>query len=323
MPGRASTHGIRQSIELKVTAIIPCYNAAPYVAEAIDSVVVQTRRVDEVLVIDDCSTDDSREIAARYALRLLQTPRNSGHAAARNLGIRAAKGDVIAWLDADDYWEPNHVETVVGLLDRHPDAAVAFSGVRRVGAQSGLWSQFPCSDGPKRILRDSFEATIVPAMSAATRKAALEQVGGFDERIRISPDFDLWLRMSRDFLFVSTDAVTSNYRWHESQISARPERQMASMWASRARFLETLYDDGELDLLRDIEDVAARLWESRLWMLWHQADMKELRAHLRTARFFSCEPALARRFRMRRLLPAKLVEAWHQLSQRKSTAAQT
>jgi glycosyltransferase involved in cell wall biosynthesis len=111
-----------------ITALVPCFNAERYLDEAIASIRAQTRPVDQIIVVDDCSTDASRIVAKRHGVVLVQTPVNSGHATARNLGIAAADGDVIAWLDADDYWAPNHVETVVGLLERFPQAAVAFSG---------------------------------------------------------------------------------------------------------------------------------------------------------------------------------------------------
>src|SRR4051794_6385105 len=113
-----------------ITAIIPCYNAEPFLAEAIESVLCQTRPVGEIIVVDDCSTDESVRVASRYGVKLLRTGCNSGHATARNLGIAAAQGELIAWLDADDRWEPHHCETVCGLLDRFPEAAVAYSAVQ-------------------------------------------------------------------------------------------------------------------------------------------------------------------------------------------------
>jgi glycosyltransferase involved in cell wall biosynthesis len=308
---------------MRVTAIVPCYNAEPFLAQALESIFAQTRAADEVIVVDDSSTDSSREIVARYPVRLLNTTKNSGHAVARNLAIEAASCDVIAWLDADDYWEPAHLEIVVGLLHQYPDVAVAFSGVRCVGARSDVWTGFPCSSGPRRILRESFQATVIPAMSVVTRKKQLDSAGRFDVKIRFAPDFDLWLRMARRYHFVSTDEVTANYRWHAGQISAKPEQQMTSMWTTRERFLETLAKEGDLESLREIEDTATSLWEARMWMLWYQARMSELRAHVKMARFFEKEPHLARAFRLRRMLPSKLVSTWHCFAQASDRAAQT
>jgi glycosyltransferase involved in cell wall biosynthesis len=85
--------------------------------------------------VDDCSTDRTAAIAHGYGVNVIRTPTNQGPAAARNAGLRATSADVVAWLDSDDYWEPEHLEIVVGLLDRYGEAAVAFSLVRHVGSR--------------------------------------------------------------------------------------------------------------------------------------------------------------------------------------------
>src|SRR5262245_29244714 len=192
------------ALRMKISVIIPTYNAEPFLGDALRSVFAQTRQPDEVLVVDDCSTDRSRDVARTFPVTLLSTQHNSGHAAARNLGIAAATGDVLVWIDADDLFEPNHIDVVCGLLETYSDAHVSFSGVRYFGARTELWTNFPCSAGPRRIFRECFERTVVPAISAATRRDALISVGGFDESIRIAPDFDFWLRLSRQYQFVST-----------------------------------------------------------------------------------------------------------------------
>jgi glycosyltransferase involved in cell wall biosynthesis len=299
---------------MRISVIIPCYNAEELLGRAIESVWSQTRPVNEVIVVDDCSDDDSRQVASSYRAKLVALPCNRGHAAARNRGLSIAAGDVIAWLDADDFWDPHHIETVVGLLDRHANAAVAFSGVRYVGSRSGVWTNFPCSEQPKRVLRECYQYTLVPAMSAVTRRAAVEAVGGFDESIRTAPDFDLWLRMARKFLFVSSDAITANYRWHVAQISAVPQRQMLSMWQTRAKFIESLWYEDDVNALGELKDIAAELWEARLWTLWYRAEMKELRIHMQRSQLLPRVPAIATRFRFRRMLPATLVSTWHRLS---------
>src|SRR5690606_20310781 len=105
-------------------------------------------------------------------------------------------------LDADDYWEPNHCEVVCGLLDRFPEAAVAYSRVRFFGALNGVWNA-PVFPHPSDAFWDCVPCTIVPAMSAVTRRDPLLAIGGFDAGFRVAPDFDLWLRLSRVVKFVS------------------------------------------------------------------------------------------------------------------------
>jgi len=193
-----------------ITVIIPSFNSEQFITRTIESVLTQTRAADEVLVVDDCSTDKSLDIAKRYPVRTLHTVTNSGHATARNLGLRSAHGDLIAWLDADDYWEPEHLETVTALLEVHPQAAVAFSAVQKFGEQVGVLGNFPCSGLPRRVFWESLRGCIVPHMSAVVRKNALSEVGGYDESFKVAPDFDLWLRLSRVYEFVSTEKITAS-----------------------------------------------------------------------------------------------------------------
>lgn len=283
-----------------ITTIIPCYNAEIYLAEAIESVLAQTRATDEILVVDDCSTDSSREIASQYPVALLQTPTNSGHATARNIGINAARGEIIAWLDADDYWEPNHLETVVGLLDQFPEAGVAFSGVRFFGDRDGFWTNFPCDGEPKDVFESCARTTVVPAMSAVTRRAELLEVGGFDESVRVAPDFDLWLRMSLTSRFVSTSDITSNYRWHNAQISSRQRfKQTVSMFRSRNQVATSLRHTQNNQRAEFIENCSRESFEFLVWAAWTNNDPKALRNALSVDQFVINGTRVASKYRWR------------------------
>jgi glycosyltransferase involved in cell wall biosynthesis len=207
----------------------------------------QTRTPIEVLVVDDGSTDETPAIVARFPVKLLATGQNSGHATARNLGIAAARGDLIAWIDADDMWEPDHLEIVGALLDHFPEASVAYSSVRLFGSRDGVWHGAAREEiTPRNHFWDSLKSTCVPAMSAVTRSVAIRRVGGFEASIRISPDFATWLRMSLADPFVGTRQVTARYRWHNHQISSsRGFRdisfvQQRSVYASRYALVEEL-----------------------------------------------------------------------------------
>lgn len=283
-----------------VSTIIPCYNSEKYLCEAIESVLLQTRSADEILVVDDCSTDSSREIAARYPIILLQTSKNSGHATARNLGIQAAKGDIIAWLDADDYWELDHLETVVGLLDIFPEATVAFSGVRFFGTKEGVWAGFPCDDEPKDIFEFCAKTTVVPAMSAITRKGALIKVGGFDEKIHVAPDFDLWLRMSLDSLFVSTSKITSNYRWHNEQISTSKQfEQAVSVFRSRYQNAAVLHNSQDACRAEFLHHCSRQSLEFTLWRAFWRNDREALLAVLSLAEYVDNGASIAKKYKRR------------------------
>ena len=295
---------------MTISAVVPCYNAAQYLGQAIESALGQTRALDEIIVVDDCSSDGSSSVARRYPLRVLQTPANSGPATARTLGIQAARGDLIAWLDADDFWDRNHIEVLCSLLDRFPQAAVAYSGIRFFGARSGSWSGFPCNDKPMNIFWGAFRGTPVPAMTALTRKDALVEVGGCDESVRIAPDFDLWLRLSRQHLFVSTNRVTSNYRWHGGQISQNPYPQWKSVYESRRRLLEQVKAEGDLGLARRLEGEMLEIWQRDLRSAWYRRDTKRLRFYLGLAHLVPRSEEVRGRFRWRTHLPMTLLRVW-------------
>ncbi|MBA2380383.1 MAG: glycosyltransferase family 2 protein, partial [Blastocatellia bacterium] len=114
----------------RVSVVIPCYNAAPFIRDTIDSVLCQTRPVDEVIVIDDGSVDGSADIAESFGgpVRVIRQS-NRGEGGARNRGIREGKGEVIAFLDADDLWSSKKIEHQLKYLDKHPEIGAVTTNV--------------------------------------------------------------------------------------------------------------------------------------------------------------------------------------------------
>jgi glycosyltransferase involved in cell wall biosynthesis len=122
---------------MRVSAVVPCFNGEPFLTEALESVRNQTQPVDELIVVDDGSTDRCVEIAESFGASDVRQE-NRGEGAARNRGTAVATGDVIAWLDADDRWLPHHVAVLTGLLHRHGEAVAAFGVVQRFGSPDEL-----------------------------------------------------------------------------------------------------------------------------------------------------------------------------------------
>src|SRR5690606_17808777 len=110
-------------------------------------------------------------VARRFPVRLVELPDNRGPSAARNAGLRATSADVIGWLDSDDLWLPDHVETVAGLLERFPSAGVAFGLMERFGTDQGLWRTFIPEYEPSDASHDSFEYTVSPICSTLVRRS--------------------------------------------------------------------------------------------------------------------------------------------------------
>lgn len=246
----------------QITAIIPAYNAEKFLSQAIDSVLAQTRQVKRIIVVDDCSSDQTAEIAQRYSqVNYLKTPTNGGHATARNIAISEVDTELIGWLDADDTWNTNHLEKVAGLLDEFKEAAVCCSPVNLFGSKTGIFKCLETNGSPINALDDCYRQTCVPAMSAVTRTSAVREIGGFDTSYRVAPDYDFWLRMSLKFPFVSYPQPTANYRWHENQVSAQSPgrmisiRQLESFYRARHAFCSGTYpgtEDIDLENYREI-----------------------------------------------------------------------
>ncbi len=261
---------------LTISVVIPCYNRAHTVGKAIASVHAQTRAPLELVIVDDGSSDASADIAERAGARVIRLEENRGNAAARNVGIQSAAGEVIAWLDSDDYWEPHHLATVAALLDAYPDAAVASAAVRFVGTRSGTWYGAVPAGPPGNVTRQAFCGTVLPMGTAVVRRDALIAIGGFDETERVAVDFDLWLRLSYIHHFVATRDVTANYLWHPGQLSDLPERQWEATYRFRRRALDRM-QDGDFALRADLSEIFRKRWEADLWTAWEQRRTEWLR----------------------------------------------
>jgi glycosyltransferase involved in cell wall biosynthesis len=182
-----------------VSVVIPAYNAEGTIAETLASLLAQTFTDFEALVIDDGSADRTAEVAGGTGdprVRVLGIP-NGGVAHARNQAISQAHGDLIAFLDADDLWEPRKLELQVAALERQPEAGWCVTGGVRIDESSNEIGPLPLltsSDVCRTLLLRSM--TVGHLSSGMVRKTILDQAGGFDARFSQCADWDLWLRLS-------------------------------------------------------------------------------------------------------------------------------
>ncbi|MEO0071188.1 MAG: glycosyltransferase family 2 protein [candidate division WOR-3 bacterium] len=191
-----------------ISIVIPLYNKVQHIKRTLDSVLAQTYQDFEVIVVNDGSTDGSEKIVAQYAdprIRLINQE-NKGAAVARNRGVAEAKGDLIAFLDADDEWLPHHLETIMRLRQAHPDAgAWSTAWVRIVGNRlSG-----PVNVNNMKIIKGDSNSAIIDIFQGSKplylpfctntiviKKDVLLSIGGFPEGIAKSQDGDTWLRLA-------------------------------------------------------------------------------------------------------------------------------
>ncbi|MGQ9686405.1 MAG: glycosyltransferase family 2 protein, partial [Thiobacillaceae bacterium] len=183
-----------------VSVVIPAYNAAWCVGRAIDSVLAQDYRDFELIVVDDGSTDDTAKVLAAYgdAIHVIGKP-NGGMSSARNAGIAAARGEFIAFLDADDWWLPGKLARQVALMQSRPELGFTSVAARLEDPQGKLINLWTCNHEARPILLTLFasNAGIAGGSSALmVRRALLERVGAYDETLGGVEDADLWMRLA-------------------------------------------------------------------------------------------------------------------------------
>ena len=199
--------------QCKVSVIVPAYNSADYTVETVESILAQTYTDYEILVIDDGSTDHTRETLAPYGDRIKYIYKeNGGACSARNLGLEMSQGEYIACLDCDDLWLPEKLEKSVAVLDADPMLAFVFSRCYTIDAKGDTIDEVGYSFDPDDTYRCLLYENYVIAPTVLMRRACLDRVGCFDESIFIPADWDLWLRLAKHFPIASIDCPLSKYR---------------------------------------------------------------------------------------------------------------
>lgn len=216
-----------------ISVIMPCYNAAPFIEEAISSVLQQTYPDAQIIVIDDGSDDATpdiiRNLAATHPDRItLLHQDHQGPYPARNLGLRHARGNYIAFLDADDWWREDCLERLLRAL-QDSSADLAYCGWQNVGEYTSNSEPYiPPAYEEQDTVSAFLRSCPWPIHAALVRRTVLDAVQGFSERCFSSMDYDLWLRiLAHTRNIVRVPEVLAFYRWHGSgQISATKWKQV-------------------------------------------------------------------------------------------------
>jgi hypothetical protein len=234
----------------RISVILPTYNRAPYLPEAIESVLGQSWRDFELIVVDDGSTDETREVVRAYSGKIRYLRRaNGGPAAARNAGLRVARGELIAFLDSDDVFFPWRLGCHVKAFDEFPGAGLAWSRSTffrgrwrpgRGGGRDGERVRTKLEDIFEDLLLWRKEGMLINGVTL--RASCLERSGYFDESLPLAEDYDLWLRVAAHQPVVFADRVVAACRVHAGQRDGagfvRGDRQTAF-----ERILEKVVED--------------------------------------------------------------------------------
>jgi glycosyltransferase involved in cell wall biosynthesis len=224
--------------------VIPTFNRSSALRRALESVGAQSRPPDEIVVVDDGSTDDTAEWVRRDfpAVTLVRTE-HAGVSAARNRGVAETRCVWVAFLDSDDEWLPEKLERQLRALEADPDYQICHTNEiwirngRRVNeakrhAKSGGW-----------IFRHCLPLCVISPSSVVVRRSLLERLGGFDETLPVCEDYDLWLRIcARHPVLFLEEALTVKYGGHKDQLS----RRHPGMDRFRVRALDKILRDGVL-----------------------------------------------------------------------------
>lgn len=238
-----------------VSVLITTYNYARFIPAAIESVMSQTLKPDEIIVVDDGSTDNTSEVVVPYADKGVRYiyKENGGGSSSRNAAIEASTGELLAFLDADDRWVPHKLERQVEHMVRHPEVGLVSASEWQVDAHGEhpyLVQREPIDGGMvfKRMLVENFIGNTSLCM---VRRSVFDKVGLFDEKVPLGHDWDMWLRISREYPIAVLAEPLIYYTRHDGSLSAG---KIGERYRSNRRFHR-----------RYIRELPSRI--ERLWVL--------------------------------------------------------
>jgi glycosyltransferase involved in cell wall biosynthesis len=271
-----------------ISAVIPAYNAEEHIARAIQSVLAQTRPVDEIIVVDDGSTDNTAEVVRSFGdeVKLIRQA-NAGVSAARNAGIKFATGDWIAFLDADDEWLPDKIERQVQLLDRNSDLVWV----------TGNYTECLCDEDRKAPHtlpqqcesnlkgKDYFESYLEAirlyqwghTICMLIRRDVFDTVGLFESGLSLGEDLDMWLRISYRYPrigFVVEPLSVYHLSIADSLMTAKAPESLYTHFIQR--HLELAQAEGKMEIFQPAAGAIMRCWIRGMLFDGRKTEIREL-----------------------------------------------
>lgn len=234
----------------KISVVIPTYNYGRFVAEAIESALGQTCSPLEVIVVDDGSTDDTETVVRAFGDRVRYIRQeNAGVCAARNRGVAESTGELIAFLDADDIWEPEKLERQLARFAEDPEIGLVHCGAREFNTITGETLTL-LNDGlegwvANELLLWERPVIVGPGGAIVVRREAFDDVGGFDPLLKVGEDWDFCYRLAMKYKIGFVPAVLINYRSH----SAAAHLNVAEMERGMGLFFEKAFDTDDAAVL--------------------------------------------------------------------------
>jgi len=224
---------------------MPTFNRAKFLPEAIDSVLSQTYADLELLIVDDGSEDNTTSVLEPFLrderVRYFYQD-NQGQSYARNVGLKHAMGDFVAFLDSDDIWKPEKLEKQLAVVRAHPDADIVHGDEEIIDEQCAVTSLLNMARYSGRITRYLLADNSVSITTALVKRRCFDEMGGFDTSVGVADDYELWLRFSARYRFHYEPGIVASYRVMDDQISSDKRRRLAANEMIIRNFL-TKYGD--------------------------------------------------------------------------------
>lgn len=222
-----------------VSVIIPCYNQSHFLKQAIESVIGQTYTNYEIILVDDGSTDNTKEIALQYPQVKYIYQKNKGLSAARNTGIKNSNGEYLVFLDSDDWLYPQALYTNVGYLQTNPDVAFVSGAHDKIFIDSGKVTEvkhYKSGDYFTHLLHHNFIGMIAAVMFRRWVFAEFE----FDTTLKACEDYDLYLNVAKQFPLLHHTNKISAYRIHSNSMSADPLYMLNTVLMVKKRYVSSI-----------------------------------------------------------------------------------
>lgn len=247
----------------KVSVVIPSYNRAHLIGESIQSVLDQTYQDFELIVVDDGSSDNTEDVVRGFNdSRISYTYQdNKGISAARNAGIRKARGRYFAFLDSDDFWFRELLDLEVPILEENPNVGLVYAKAQAIDVDGELKGQISgaLQKYPGQTLKSALYGNFVCIQTAIMRRECFDRVGLFDETLKARVDYDLWIRMAKHYHFAYLNKVLAHFRIHTGGYTHSKSEHFADVCAGRIRVLDKAFSDPDLSHeIRAVEPLAYR-----------------------------------------------------------------
>lgn len=272
-----------------VSIVLPTFNGSRYLADSIESVLAQTYQQWELIVVDDCSSDDTPAIIKRYVavdprIRALRHLTNRKLPAALNTGFGKARGDYFTWTSDDNVYLPHALGEMLGVLEKRTDVDVVYADVTHIDENGGAIGGAPAGACEELPFRNSVSACFL------FRRRVFEALDGYDEEFFLAEDYDFWLRASCRFSLLPHHRVLYRYRWHPRSLTSQRAAQALAIVKALERNLPRLHSLRPAQRARAYVELAARCRQVADGAGARRSLLAALRLHPRTV--FATRPTL-------------------------------